>query len=104
MHHNRRTLRSDVPRPHPSRRRGTPHPPRAPRGDASTLLPLRARRAALLGVLHRPHPEPEHPPSEAYADRGAFEAAGIRIKAIPHCAKDELEQAREHWERERGGR
>ena len=61
MHHmNRRTLPSHVPRPGPSRRPHAPSPARAPRGDAGALLPLDARRAALLGVLHRPHPEPEH--------------------------------------------
>ena len=30
-------------------------------GD-SAYTPLRARRAPLLGVLHRPHPKPQHPP------------------------------------------
>ena len=61
-HHNRRTLRTHVPRPGPSRASRAPHPARAPRGAADALLHLRARRAALLGVLHRPHPEPEHAP------------------------------------------
>ena len=37
-------------------------PARAPRGDARALLPLRAGGAPLLGVLHRPHSEPEHAP------------------------------------------
>ncbi len=60
MHHDRRTLRSHVPRPHPVRGPRAPSPTRAPRGDAGALLSFRARRAALLGVLHRPHPEPEH--------------------------------------------
>ena len=57
-HQNRRTLPSHVPRPRPSRRPRAPSPARAPRGDADALLALGARGAALLGVLHRPHPEP----------------------------------------------
>ena len=63
MHHyNRRTPRFHVPPPHPGRRLRAPCPARAPRSDAGALLVLGARRAALLGVLHRPHPEPEHAP------------------------------------------
>ena len=62
QHLNRRTLPSHVPRPGPHRYVRAPSPSCAPRGDTGALLPFRARRAPLLGVLHRPHPEPEHPP------------------------------------------
>ena len=63
MHsHNRGTLPSHVPRPAPHRGLRRCRSSRAPHDDAGALLPHRARRAPLLGVLHRPHPEPQHPP------------------------------------------
>ena len=120
-HHNPRTLPAHVPRPHSGR--GLHRPRRAcdPGGDAGALLPHRARRAPLLGILHRPHPKHKHaprlprgraplrrmvrtprpraPPGRAHGGRGLHRAALRRTRAgecqaAPGGAADALRLAR----------